>query len=143
MAQIGRDRAFASLVLWSQERTRTAGQTIYPYFFDHPYPATPDGKTHGAFHTSEVPYVMGVLDAEGRTFTARDRAVSAALQDHWLAFIKTGNPGLPGRPWASVGAAPVVMGLGDTVGPRQAVSTPERFKAFSDFAAAGGKLSLF
>jgi len=57
--------------------------------------------------------------------------------------IKTGNPSVSGRPWAPAGATPVVMGLGDTAAPRQAVSTPERFKAFSDFAAAGGKLSLF
>lgn len=98
------------------------------------------GKTFGAFHTSEMPYVMGVLDAPGRAFTAADRAVSRAMQDRWIALIKTGNPG---HGWAPANAAPVVMGLGDTIGPRQAVSTPERFKAFSDFAAAGGKLSLF
>lgn len=140
---IGRDRAFSSLVLWSQQRTGSAGQIVYRYFFDHPYPATPDGKTFGAFHTGEVPYVMGVLDAKGRSFTPRDHAVSAAMQEHWLAFIKTGAPGTPGQPWAPAGAAPVVMGLGDTAGPRQAVSTPERFKAFSEFAAAGGTLSLF
>jgi hypothetical protein len=35
------------------------------------------------------------------------------------------------------------MGVRDTVGPRSAVSTPERFAAFRDFPAAGGKLSLF
>jgi para-nitrobenzyl esterase len=142
-AQIGRDRAFASLVLWSQQRARSTGQVVHPYFFDHPYPATPSGKAFGAFHTAEVPYVMGVLDAKGRTFTAQDRAVSHAMQDRWTAFIKTGNPALPGQVWAPAGANPVVMGLGDTVAPRQAVSTPERFKAFADFATSGGKLSLF
>jgi para-nitrobenzyl esterase len=142
-SQIGRDRAFSSLVLWSQQRTRSAGQVIYPYYFNHAYPATPAGATFGAFHTSEVPYVMGVLDARGRTFTVQDRAVSAALQARWVAFIKTGNPGVAGQAWAPAGATPVVMGLGDSTGPRNAVSTPARFKAFSDFAQSGGKLSLF
>jgi para-nitrobenzyl esterase len=138
--QIGRDRAFSSLVLWSQKRTAAAGQVIYLYFFDHSYPATPAGKTSGAFHTSEVPFVMGVLNAPGRTFTVQDRAVSNAMQAHWLAFIKTGKPGAG---WAPAGATPVAMGLGDTVGPRPAVSTPERFQAFSDFVQSGGQLSLF
>jgi para-nitrobenzyl esterase len=142
-AQIGRDRAFASLVLWSQARARAAGQPVFAYFFDHPYPAAAGAKSFGAFHTAEVPYVMGVLDAEGRRFDDKDRAVSAALQARWLAFIKTGNPGVPAQAWAPVGAGATVMGLGDTVGPRQAVSSPERFAAFRDFAAADGKLSLF
>lgn len=142
-AQIGRDRALSSLVLWSQQRTRTAHQTVFTYLFDHPYPANAGRKTFGAFHTSEVPYVMGVLDAKGRNFTARDRAVSAAMQERWLAFIRTGNPGVPGQAWAPADATPVVMGLGDKTGMRQAVSTPERFAAFRDFAATGGQLSLF
>jgi para-nitrobenzyl esterase len=142
-AQIGRDRALASLVLWSQTRTKSTAQPVYAYLFDHPYPARKDGKAFGAFHTAEVPYVMGVLDAEGRRFDDRDHAVSASLQARWLAFIKTGNPVLPAQAWAPVGTGATVMGLGDTVGPRQAVSSPERFAAFRDFAAAGGKLSLF
>jgi para-nitrobenzyl esterase len=142
-AQIGRDRSLASLVLWAQRRAATSGQPVFTYLFDHPYPATPDGKSHGAFHTSELPYVMGVLNAAGRTFTAQDRAMSAALQEHWLAFIRTGNPSLPGREWPQNGAASAIMGLGDTVGPRQAVSSPERLAAFRDFVASGGKLSLF
>jgi para-nitrobenzyl esterase len=142
-ALIGRDRSLASLVLWAERRARVSGQTVFTYLYDHPYPATPDGKTFGAFHTSEVPYVMGVLDAKGRAFDARDRAVSATMQAHWLAFIRSGNPGMPGKPWPPAGAAPVVIGLGDTIGLRNAVSTPERFAAFREFAAAGGKLSLF
>lgn len=141
--EIGRDRSLASLALWSQRRTKAAGQRVFIYLYDHPYPATPDGKRFGAFHTSEVPYVMGVLDAKSRAFDARDRAVSAAMQAHWLAFIRTGDPSVAGRAWTPAGAIPVVMGLGDTVGPRDAVSTPERLAAFRDFAASGGKLSLF
>lgn len=112
------------------------------YVFIHG-PATLAGKTFGAFHTSEVPYVMGVLDAKGRTFTAQDRAVSNAMQDRWVAFIKTGNPGVAEQAWAPAGSKPVVMGLGDTTGPRQAVSTPARLQAFIDFTQAGGTLTLF
>jgi para-nitrobenzyl esterase len=142
-AQIGRDRSLASLVLWSERRTKASGQHIFTYLFDHPYPATPDEKRFGAFHTSEVPYVTGVLDAQGRSFNARDRAVSDAMQAHWLAFIRTGNPSVSGQAWVPAGTTPVVMGLGDTVGPRNAVSTPERLAAFREFAESGGKLSLF
>lgn len=142
-ALIGRDRSMSSLVLWAAQRTRTAGQTIFTYLFDHPYPAGRSGKGFGAFHTAEVPYVMGTLSTQQKQFSARDREVSTAMQAHWLAFIKTANPALSGQHWAPAGMAPVVMGLGDTVGRRDAVSTPERFAAFRDFVAAGGKLSLF
>lgn len=140
---IGRDRSLSSLVLWAERRTTASDQRIFTYLFDHPYPATPDGKSFGAFHTGEVPYVMGVLDAKGRAADAHDRAVSQAMQAHWLAFIRTGNPAVDGQTWAPAGSKPVVMGLGDTTGPRSAVSSPERFAAFSEFAASGGKLSLF
>jgi len=142
-ALIGRDRSLASLVLWAERRTESSGQEVFTYLFDHPYPTTPDGKTHGAFHTAEVPYVMGVLDAPGRSFDARDHAVSEAMQAHWTAFIRTGNPAIASQAWAPAGDQPVVMGLGDTLGPRAAVSTPQRMAAFRAFAAKGGKLSLF
>ncbi|WP_138918594.1 carboxylesterase/lipase family protein [Nitrospirillum viridazoti] len=141
---LAQDRYMAGLVLWAQTRTAASGQDVYIYLYDHPYPATGDGQDFGAFHTAEVPYVMGALDKGGRVFTDRDRAVSRALQTHWLAFMKKGDPTLPGAAWPRVAiGAPTVMGLGDTTGPRQGVSSEARFEAFRDYVASGGKLSLF
>ncbi|MEA1651175.1 carboxylesterase family protein [Nitrospirillum sp. BR 11164] len=140
---LAEDRYMAGMVLWAQARA-AEGQTVYAYLYDHPYPATVDGQDFGAFHTAEVPYVMGALDKGGRTFTDRDRAVSRAIQALWLAFMKQGDPTVPGAAWPRVApGAPTVMGLGDTTGPRLGVSSEERFAAFKDYVASGGRLSLF
>ncbi|MBB6254373.1 carboxylesterase/lipase family protein [Nitrospirillum iridis] len=141
---LAQDRYMAGLVLWAQTRAAASGQSVYVYLYDHPYPASSDGQNFGAFHTAEVPYVMGALDKGGRIFTDRDRAVSGTLQAHWLAFMKKGDPTLPGNAWSrAVAGAPLVMGLGDTTGPRLGVSSEARFEAFKDYVSSGGKLSLF
>lgn len=48
----------------------------------------------GAFHTMDIPLVFGTLGAEGsQTGTATDaRAVSAAMQDRFVAFAAHGDP---------------------------------------------------
>lgn len=141
---LARDRYMTGTVLWARERGR-AGQPTYVYLYDHPYPGANGGPSFGAFHTAEVPYVFGALDRGPRTFTSNDREVARQMQDHWLAFMRTGDPSLPGKPWKPVGAATgaEVMGLGDSHGPRSAVSSHERYEALRDYALAGGILSLF
>ena len=143
-ATISRDRALASLMFWSYARMKNSPQQVYTYMYDHPYPVAADGKSYAAFHTSEVPYVFGALGLGGRTFTDKDRAVSAQIQAHWLAFMKTGNPSTPPMPWpAATQQIAKVMGIGDTVGPRFGISSLERYQAFEAFVKSGGQLSLF
>lgn len=139
-SQLARDRLLASLVLWGQARERLAHEPIYGYLYDHAYPG-PESARWGAFHTSEVPYVFGVLDAAGRTFTAQDRRIAAQLQDAWLGFIRTGQPG-GAVAWPRLRpGSDLIMGLGDQTGPRPAVSSPQRFEVFKDFVRQGGQLS--
>jgi para-nitrobenzyl esterase len=141
-AQITRDRLMASLVLWAQARARASGEPVYGYLYDHPYPG-PEAVRYGAFHTSEVPYVFGVLDQGGRPFTAHDHQVSTQLQGYWLNFMKDGNPNGPTDPaWGVLQpGTDSVMGLGDHPGPRPAVSTPQRFAAFQEFVEQHGTLA--
>jgi para-nitrobenzyl esterase len=143
-ALIARDRYMASLVLWCQGRSAVDRAAIYPYLYVHPYPG-PEQAKFGSFHTSEVPYVFGVLDQGGRTFTQADHELSVVLMDRWLAFMKTGSPDVRGLPeWIPVGpAATQVMGLGDLPGMTPGVSTLERLELFRQYVAAGGQLSLF
>ncbi len=142
--QMGRDRYMASLVLWLDGRARQSGQVLYAYLFEHPLPG-PESSRYGTFHTSEVPYVFGVLDQAQRPFQDQDRQVSAQLSAYWLNFMRSGDPnGRHLKVWAPFAAdRPVVMGLGDQVGPRDAVSSPARLAVFRAYVAQGGRLSLF
>jgi para-nitrobenzyl esterase len=141
---LGRDRYMASLTLWSTARTAASSQPIHAYLFEHVLPG-PESARFRSFHTAEVPYVFGVLDQGGRAFGDEDRAVSAQLQDYWLAFMRTGDPNGAGRAeWplfeAAVGK---VMALGGRNTPVYPASSSERYQAWRDFAAAGGRLSMF
>lgn len=142
-AEIGRDRYMASLVLWGINRAKSSGQSIYTYLFDHPYPGLKGEASLGAFHTAEIPYVMGTLNAPNRVFTEKDKQISAKLQAHWLAFMETGDPSVPGYAWSKLIIKPEVMKIGDKEGMQYAVSTLERFLAFKHYVESGGKLSLF
>jgi para-nitrobenzyl esterase len=77
-----------------------AGNTAYEYQYDH---APPGREAVGAVHGAEVPYVFGSLGAGA---AAGDRDISAAMEQYWTNFAKTGNPngaGLP--PWPVFDAA--------------------------------------
>jgi para-nitrobenzyl esterase len=66
-----------------------AGNAGYEYQFDR---AAPGREALGATHGAEVPYVFGVL---GPAYKDADRAASAAIEEYWTNFAKTGAPGLP------------------------------------------------
>ncbi|MDB5912451.1 MAG: para-nitrobenzyl esterase PnbA [Ramlibacter sp.] len=53
----------------------------------------PVGQADGPHHTDELVYVFGNLP-EGAD--AVDRELSAVMRKAWVAFAKTGDPGLPG-----------------------------------------------
>lgn len=139
-ALIARDRYMAGLLLWSKERTRSAGQPVYAYLYDHAYPMVKGGQSWGAFHSSQLPYVFGNIGLGDRSWTAADSRVVRQWQDRLLAFMRGA---VPGKGWTKVGkSSATVMGLGDREGMRAAVSSPERFEAFKAYAESGGKLGL-
>jgi para-nitrobenzyl esterase len=71
-----------------------AGNPAYEYQFDR---AAPGREAAGATHGAEVPYVFGRL---GANYAAADRDLSAAMQQYWTNFAKTGNPnGANLPPW--------------------------------------------
>jgi para-nitrobenzyl esterase len=64
-----------------------AGNPGYQFQFSR----SASGKeTLGAPHGSEVPYVFGTLTGPG--YNDADREVSAAIQEYWTNFAKTGDP---------------------------------------------------
>jgi para-nitrobenzyl esterase len=68
------------------------GNAAFEYQFDR---AAPGRESLGAVHGAEVPYVFGSLSA---AYSEADRETSAAMQQYWTNFAKTGNPNGPGLP---------------------------------------------
>jgi para-nitrobenzyl esterase len=145
--QANRDRDLASLAIWSKERPEKPSSSLFVYLFDHVEPG-PDAARFGAFHTSEVPYVLRTLDKSppsvGRHFTAVDRQVSDVASAYWVNFIKTGNPNGAGLPnWSAfTQETKQVLYLDEAPGTKL-VMTPEKLAFFQDFFNRGGILGLF
>jgi para-nitrobenzyl esterase len=151
---LARDRYMVSLALWSLARTAASGQPIHAYLFDHVLPG-PDATKFRSFHTAEVPYVFGVLQAPGRSFDRQDHVVSQVLQRYWLDFMRTGDPnGGAGASHSAVGSAlpqwprfeadlGKVLRLDESPAPVYPASSSERYQALRDYVAAGGLLSMF
>jgi para-nitrobenzyl esterase len=108
-----RDQARVSTYLWAMSRAKTAKTDVYTYFFSQPLPG-PDAEQYGAFHTSEVPYVLNTLYASDRPFAEADRAIADRLSSYWANFAATGNPNGRGLPmWPAVSAElPQTMEVG-------------------------------
>ncbi|MFC7959063.1 carboxylesterase/lipase family protein [Rhodococcoides kroppenstedtii] len=141
--EIARDRYMASLLTWADGRRQRAAESLFLYQFDHAYPI-PQSAVYKSFHTAEVPYVFGTLDAPDRAFTPKDGDVRELMQSTWLAFMKSGNPTTDTLAWSPSGADEnVVARLGASPGTQRAVSTDERMAAFRDYVSRGGTLSLF
>jgi hypothetical protein len=63
----------------------------------------------------EMPYVFGHLDPAAAAWTSGDKQLSAAMQNYWTNFAKTGDPNGVGLPrWPDFRSSrSLVMMLGD------------------------------
>lgn len=109
------DRSKVGTYLWSQLWATNATSSVYTYLWDH----APPGQTQGAYHESEINYVLNNLyDTTTTPWTEEDYAIAATMNDYWVNFIKTGDPngdGLVNLPAASADSK-TVMELGDGFG---------------------------
>jgi para-nitrobenzyl esterase len=130
----GHDMVMMSGARWAAARARNTHAPLYYYDFEHVMPGY-TAANYGSFHSSELPYVFGTLDAlAGRVWTPKDRDVSAILQGYWINFIKTGDPNGGALPaWTAFDPAQDnVMALGATPHIRP-VTTPARAALFTRF----------
>ncbi len=107
-----------------QRFARGHAAPTYLYLWDHPMPG-PEAARWRAFHSSEVPYMLGSLNTlPERPFTRRDHDISNVMLDYWASFVKTGDPNssaLARWPRAE-GEAPTLMELGDRFAPLPVLS---------------------
>ncbi len=88
------DQMFAlSGYKWANIQSQASNSPVYVYNFVRKVPATGDMVKYGAFHTSEVPYVMNNLKfLNNRPLGQTDNELADLISDYWVNFIKTGNP---------------------------------------------------
>jgi len=111
--QRSRDTSLVSMYLWSRERALTSKTPSFLYLWDHTLPG-PDAERYGAFHTSEVPYVMNTLYMSDRPFTDADHSIADMLSSYWVNFAAGGDPNGEGLPeWKPAGDEPELMEVGD------------------------------
>lgn len=133
--QSARDQSLVSMYLWAARRAKTAKTKAYLYLWDHTLPG-PDAERFGAFHTSEVPYVMNTLYTSDRPFTDADHKIADMMSSYWANFARTGDPNGKGVPaWPPAGNKPELMEVGDNTAPVPVASTPARYAFFEKLMA--------
>ncbi|MDB5026202.1 MAG: carboxylesterase [Mucilaginibacter sp.] len=108
--ELASDRFIAySTWKWADLQAQTGGKPVYCYLFGKLRPAMvkEDPKTPnqmpepyaGASHASEIEYALGNLPSNKvYAWTPDDYKVSAAMENYFANFIKTGNPNGTGLP---------------------------------------------
>lgn len=67
-------------------------QPVFVYEFGHVPPDKPGFPNYGAFHTSEVPFVLHTLHKWQRPWRPIDHQIEKTMSAYWVHFAKTGNP---------------------------------------------------
>jgi para-nitrobenzyl esterase len=128
------DASRVSTYLWAVERKKTAGTNAWTYFWDHALPG-PDAGKYGAFHTSEVPYVLGALSMSDRPFTADDHHIADMMSSFWANFIAKGDPNGEGlAKWPAVSEkTSLTMELGDKTAAIPVAGSDARLKFWETY----------
>lgn len=80
-----------------QMRAHTARSSPAWLYHFAQVPPTPQGKSFGASHTAELPYVFGEVTAS-TPWSDADRKVADMVMGYWTQFAATGDPNRTGLP---------------------------------------------
>ena len=131
-----KDQAMVAQYLWARVRAKTAKTPVYEYLWDHTLPG-PNSEKYGAFHSSELVYVLNTLNTSDRPFTDDDRKIAAMMSSYWANFAATGNPNGKGLPeWPAVDDKRQVMEVGDKTQSIPLAGSPEKISFFEKYLTA-------
>lgn len=89
---VARDMAFTVVPLLVAQAQHSIGMPAWRYWFDYVSENARDLYPHGAWHGNEIPYVFNNLTAaepaDGRPYTATDRAFAGAISALWVSFAR-------------------------------------------------------
>ncbi|KAH7175208.1 Alpha/Beta hydrolase protein [Dactylonectria macrodidyma] len=124
------ERSIVGTWLWAHLwRTGPATSHVWTYMWDH----APPGQTQGAYHESEINYVLNNLYDTNDPWTAEDYNIAATMNAYWVNFIKTGNPNGPGLVhWPLASDKRVTKHVGDGWG-SMPVATDDRVTLFESW----------
>ena len=75
-------------IAFSHKLEELGRKPAYVYYFKRNLP----GDINGAWHSSELWYMMGTMTRCWRPWTDADHALSEQMLDYWTQFMKTGDP---------------------------------------------------
>jgi len=75
-------------IAFSHKLEEIGRKPAYVYYFKRDLP----GDDNGAWHSSELWYMMGTMKRCWRPWTDADLALSEQMLDYWTQFMKTGDP---------------------------------------------------
>ena len=131
-----KDQAMVAQYLWARLRAKSAKTPAYEYLWDHTMPG-PNSEKYGAFHSSELVYVLNTLNGSDRPFTEDDRKITTMMSSYWANFAATGNPNGKGLPaWPAVDDKRQVMEVGDKTQPIPLAGSAEKTSFFEKYLTA-------
>lgn len=116
------DQNRVSKIGWAHAYQKGVRSSLYIYFWNHPWPGQ---QSRGAFHGSEIPYILGSQASVKQPWTEHDREISETMSQYWANFAVTGNPNgkeLPAWPAFVPGVQNTTMQLGDNPGAGEAAT---------------------
>ncbi|KAJ5947279.1 alpha/beta-hydrolase [Penicillium verhagenii] len=126
------DRSKVGTWMWAQLWATSSTKNVFSYFWDH----APPGQDQGAYHESEINYVLNNLYATDKPWNAKDYEIAAKMNGYWSNFIKTGDPNGDGLVhWSATNDNELVHHVGNGWGPIP-VASEAKVQLFKEWFAS-------
>jgi para-nitrobenzyl esterase len=127
------DSTRISSYLWAAEWKKASRNEVYTFSWTNAPPG-PEREARGAYHESEIDYVLDSLYATDKPWENTDREIADIMSSYWASFAATGNPNRKGLPlWPAFDPKALqTMELGDKFEPVP-VADPVKIDFFRRF----------